>query len=306
MTLVDKSIESQMPVLSHDVLQAPSHVYDGLKFDGWEDFLANPDMVPITYAAKDLPLGCVMADVVTDLRTKFVEHQGWLKFEPGQFDHDRYDTYEDTQVFAAGITTEKHPDPISGADILEPVSIDACMRLTKVEDALVSLSFEMWGEGLDREFAEAYAQHADTLCAAAKAGKLYDLTRLATEYESKQFNNSDEKMEAMRKAVQNCFLMFGAGVAHTQDLAEYSEGYEGPEAIWIFTINDSVRTLLDVTGISYHVLKQGEISEGDGYTSSLCYLKVKEGLAEVKDVEGFTDARTLVETGITQNLKISR
>ncbi len=306
MTLIDKPVESQTSPSLHEAPSSPSEQYDGLKFDGWEDFLANPDMVPVTYAATDLPIGCVMSDVVTNLRTKFVEHQGWLEFEPGQFDYDRYDTHEGTQVFAAGVTTEQHADPMTGSAVLEPVSVDACMRLTKIEDALLSLSFEMWGEGLDQEFNEAYKQHADELCRAAKAGKLYDLTRLATEYESRQFDDPDERLEAMGKAIQNCFLMFGAGVAHTQDLAEYSEGYEGPEAVWLFTINDSVRALLDATGITYHVLKQGEITEGDGYTSSLCYLKVKEGLAEVKDVEGFVNARTLVTTGIAHNLRVSR
>lgn len=306
MTLVDKPAESQLKPQSSEYSQPTPEVYNDLRFDGWEDFVAHPETVPVTYVATDLPRGCAMSDVVTDLRTRFVENQGWLQFGPGEYDHDRYDICESTQVFAAGVKTVQRPDLMTGKDVLEPVSVEACMRLTRVEDALLSLSFEMWGDRLDQEFTDVYAQHAEVLCDAAKAGKLYDLTRLSTEYEARQFEDSDEKLEAMGKAIQNCFLMFGAGVAHTQDLAEYTEGYEGPEAVWLFTINDSVRALLDATGISYHVLKQGEITEGDGYTSSLCYLKVKEGLAEVSDVEGFVNARTLVSLGLTHNLQISR
>lgn len=277
-----------------------------LRFDGWENFTADPYGTPVSFVSSDLPRGCALADSVTNLRTRFVEFQRWLTFKDGDYDHDRYDDIPETQVFAAGVGVSEYG--VDGSSELAPETVDACMRLTRIDNAESSLSFSMWGSKVESdEFDLSFEPHRERLQASAEAGMLYDLTRLATDYESRDFSGDDvARSAALHAAVNNCFLMFGAGVAHTANPFEAVEGYSGPEAIWLFTINDSVRALLDASGIEYHTLMQDEISEGDGYSSSLCYLTVSGGVSQVRNVPGFVDARDLVEAGLGSHLLISR
>lgn len=258
--------------------------------------------IPFIYPSADPMI--VSTDLhrsVTRLRTDFVESQGWLEFDDGETDHDGYDVLPESLTFVTGVDLGDDLEPVSGIQtVLDAKRVRACMRLTAVDSAKGSLSAQMWGDELldDPDFQDAYTIHADALNQSAEAGRLFDLTRLATSYEAYPTTDSNVSSALMKNAIRDCFTLFGAGVAHSDEVSQVSAEQNVPLR-WIFTINQSVRGLLDAAGVSYDVLKEGKVTPTDNYVSTLCFLDAKVGALQVSDIPGLGDVRSYFWKGFS-------
>lgn len=252
--------------------------------------------LPFVYPSADpMIANTALHKSVVQLRTDFVESQGWLEFKEGESDQDRYDILPGSLTFVTGIDFDDQEARSNSQTVLDAKRVRACMRLTAVGSAKGSLSAQMWGSELldDPDFQDAYDNHADALTQSAEAGRLFDLTRLATSYEAYPTDDSNASGSLMKNAIRDCFTLFGAGVACTDEVSRAAaSAQEDTPLRWIFTINQSVRGLLDAAGVEYAVLKEGKVTPTDNYNSTLCFLDAKVGALQVRDIPGLGDVRS--------------
>jgi len=190
-------------------------------------------------------------------RTEYAFAMKWPIYNP-DIDLDHYDSNHHTRYLVAAIPGKKH------------VTVEASMRLTRVERLDQSLSFFMWDQALVREqFERQLAKHAkevQMLNLAGKHGELWDLTRLMTATALAH----KKTWRARTKTHISMLMIFGAGVSHT-----------GRNAMWVFTCNRSMKRFMDRAGIEHKVLAHGKISKADHSVSFLCYSHVHESFEKL-------------------------
>lgn len=213
---------------------------------------------------------CVSQPSQKDLRSRYTVVGRYIKMRT------EYGSKHHWPLDATGVDIDEYDqDPHSYYFLAEETyrlkkSLNAGLRLTRVNDFDSSLSLSMWAHAVDKpHVVHQMIEHKDDIMqlkAAAHNGQLWDLTRLVS-----AMSLQAERTPQMKRATYVALLLLlGAGLKHT-----------GEDSVWIFTTNIEVRRFLEKLGLTYRLLATGRISYSDAGESYLGWISPHEAYRQM-------------------------